>query len=575
MNKYQELKIKVNQAKGPIGILFWVGIILQLVSFCTLVILIDSNKVALVYELIKTTTILNIDWHKISMLHWHWLLILLLSFAAYFLLIPLKSFLLKDKKTDAGTGEKVVRGTKLEDIKKYKKDVRDRNEEIFCNLGGVVPVPADSIYEHFRILGATGTGKTQTIARMIYETAHFLFNWLILDIKNDYTGWFYNPATDIIFNPADARCPAWNILDEIESKADISLLVNAVVPDLPNDPNRNWVNDARQVVESIIYYLKMTGQGTNENLIKHCNLPPIELIKLFKSHPDVEKQCSLAIPHLQAGEKVTPILMSVVASHIKVFDVMPSVPDRPGMKTFNIRRDFLSRKGVKIFLNSNENTKDLMRPILTIFVEFLSRKFLSAKEGENNTTIFAFDELAALDKIPAIIDLETQGRSKNAVVIVGIQDFGKIIEKYGENLFQTFNNGLKNKLSLPVVDDKLAKIISDEIGIQEVERYTESDSVGANNGQYTNTQSTQIVQKQAVLPSTIINFKKFEGIVKLVGSGFFHVHIIPITSTYKIIAEPFILSDRMKILNVSAQEPEPAAGAELNKEEEFPLTFEN
>ena len=573
MNKYQELKIKVNQAKGPISILFWTGILLQIVSFGTLVFLIDYNKVVFLFKLIKTTSILKIKWHKILMLNWHWSLILLLSFTAYFLLIPLKSFLLKDKKADVCTEEKVVRGAKLEDIKKYKKDARDKN--IFCNLGGVAPIPVDIIYNHFRILGAQGTGKTQTIARMINETMHFLFNWLILDIKNDYTGWFYNPAIDIIFNPSDARCPAWNILDEIESKADISLLVNAVVPDIPNDTNGMWVRDARQVIESIIYYLKMTGQGTNENLIKYCNLPPAELIRLFKSHPDIEKHCSLAIPHLQAGEKVTPILMSVVASQIKVFDVMPSKPDRPGMKTFNIRRDFLSKKGVKIFLNSNENTKDLMRPILTIFVEILARKFLSAQDGENNTTVFAFDELASLDKILAIIDLEDKGRSKGAVVIVGIQDYGRTTEKYGENLLRTIINNLRNTLSLAVADERLAKIISDEIGMQEVERYTESDSVGANKDQYTNTQSTQIVQKQAILPSTIMNFKNFEAIVKLVGAGFFHIHIIPITSTYKIIAEPFILSDMMKILNVSAQEPEPPSGAELNKEEEFPLTYGN
>ena len=572
MNKYQELKIKVNQAKGPVSILFWTGILLQIVSFGTLVFLIDYNKVVLLFKLIKTTSILKIKWHKISMLNWHWSLILLLSFAAYFLLIPLKSFLLKDKKADVGTEEKVVRGTKLEDIKKYKKEVRDK--EIFCNLGGIVPVPIDIIYNHFKIIGAQGTGKTQTIARMINETVQFLFNWIILDIKNDYTGWFYNPETDIIFNPTDARCPAWNILDEIENKADISLLVNAVVPDIPNDANGIWVRDARQVLESIIYYLKMTGQGTNEKLIECCHLAPAELVKLFKSKPEIEKSCSLAIPHLQAGEKVTPILMSVVASHVKAFDVMPSQPDRPGMKTFNIRRDFLSKKGVKIFLNSNENTKDMVRPILTIFVEFVSRKLLAAKKGENNTTIIALDEFSALNKIEAIIDLEDKGRDKGVVVILGIQDYGKTTDKYGENLLRTIINNLRNSLWLQVADEKLAKIVSDEIGVQEVERYTESDSVGANNDQYTNTQSTQIVQKQAILPSTIMSFKNFEGIVKLVGTAFFHVHIIPITNTYKIIAEPFILSDRMKIMNVNTHEPEPTA-AELNREEEFPLTFEN
>ena len=82
-----------------------------------------------------------------------------------------------------------------------------------------------------------------------------------------------------------------------------------------------------------------------------------------------------------------------------------------------------------------------------------------------------------------------------AVVIAGIQDYGKTNEKYGENLLRTIINNLRNSATLAVADEKLAKTISDEIGVQEVERYTESDSVGVNKEQYTNTQSTKIAQK--------------------------------------------------------------------------------
>ena len=86
---------------------------------------------------------------------------------------------------------------------------------------------------------------------------------------------FYNPKRDIIFNPTDDRCPAWNILDEVENKADAATLPEVLVPEPDvSNPNGYFITNARHILEAMILYLKMKNIGTNENLIQLTSKTP-------------------------------------------------------------------------------------------------------------------------------------------------------------------------------------------------------------------------------------------------------------------------------------------------------------
>jgi type IV secretory pathway TraG/TraD family ATPase VirD4 len=466
-------------------------------------------------------------------------------------------FYKKSKKSDNNINnedEKVILLTKKENIHQYQKQMQKGDK--FCSIGGVVIVQLNkSINQGFKIICKAGSGKTQIISGMLNDSykennlyKNINYNAVILDIKNDYTGVFYKPDKDIIFNPTDERCPAWNIFDEIANKADISLVANTLIGEVTGaDVNKYWIDNARIVLEAMISYLKITKQGTNENLVALARLSAEELVKEFTINKTIEAECSLAIPPLTAGEKVAPVLMSELARHLKPFRILPSVPDHKGMKTFNIEKDFLSQKGVRIFLNSTPNTEDMVRPLLTLFVELLSRKFLSKKDFENNTTLFVLDEFTSLNKMSGLTNMLDKGRSKNAITIIGTQDMGKINEIYGQNISETILNNCSNSVYLSVEHNKTAEFISNQIGKQEVERYTQSHNIGGTNSdQYTNTQSMQRVEKSVFLPSTIMGFKNLECTVKLAETGYFHFKFS--YHKYEDLQKPFIASKRLEIV---------------------------
>ena len=181
---------------------------------------------------------------------------------------------------------------------------------------------------------------------------------------------------------------------------------------------------------------------------------------------------------------------------------------------------------------------------MKIFIELLIRKFLSVPDGENTPTLFLLDELSNFDKTPSVMDILDKGRSKMASTIVGIQDMAKMNYIYGPELTKNMMNSCNSSVYLRVNSSDEAQYISLQIGSQEVERTSASDSVM--DDKYTHSKSTQIVEKKLFLPSEILKWQDLEAVIKLVNIPYF-LHIIVIPRAYAKIAEGLINSNRLNI----------------------------
>ncbi|MHB8292008.1 MAG: type IV secretory system conjugative DNA transfer family protein, partial [bacterium] len=424
--------------------------------------------------------------------------------------------------------------------KKYKKTIID---EIFCYINDI-PLTMKVIYRNILVLGATGAGKTQIISKILLDSYEkFDYNAVIYDSKKDFVPKFYNPLRDIIFNPADDRCPAWNILDEVENKADAATLAEVLVPEPDaGNPNGYFITNARHILEAMILYLKIKKMGNNENLIELATKTPAYLLGLFKSDPKIEKECIIAITPLQS-EEITSMMTEIVR-YLKAFTIIPSTPDKEGMKSFNITKDFLKKRKTRIFLNLDKNSEIFVKPIMKIFIELLIRKFLSVPDGENTPTLFLLDELSNFEKTPSVMDLLDKGRSKMASTIIGIQDVAKSNYIYGQELTKNMMNSCNSSIYLRVNSSDEAEYVSRQIGSQEVERASASDSVTDN--KYTHSKSSQIIEKKMFLPSEILKWQDLEAVIKLVNVSFFlHISVVP--RAYDKIAEGLIYSNRLNI----------------------------
>ncbi len=567
--KFQDIKIKIQQTKSALKWFTEIIILIQFLFYCILFYKIN-------YEIFNAIGMLIKEHYPLREIKWGFALKqlnfrspLLYSLFIDLLFIPGVYFIFRWSSNgpvkDENKNEKIIRGSKIETVKKYKKTVNI--DDIFCWIGNI-PVTFEAISRNLLVFGATGAGKTQVISKILSDTINkYDYNAVINDNKKDYVSKFYNPERDIIFNPADARCPAWNILDEVEDKSDAATVAEIMIPEPDkSNPNGYFIDNARHVLEAIITFLKVKKIATNENLVDYANKPIDVLLGLFKSHPAIEKECILAIRPLQSDEVKS--MMTEISRYLKAFTIMPSKPDKPGMRSFNITRDFLKKRKTRIFLNLDENSKMYVRPIMSVFVTLLIKKFLSAPDAEpeswskkfknprpneNTPTILVFDEMSSFNKVPGATDILDKGRSKNATSIVGIQDQSKMNDIYGENLVKNIMNSCNNAVYLRVNNAAEAEWVSQQVGEQEVERISTSDS--STDDKYTYSKSSQVASKRLFLPSEILTLSDLEAIVKLVTVPyFFHINIIP--QAYKTIADGFIKSDRLKFIDIVDEKKE-------------------
>lgn len=556
--KFQDIRIKIQQTKGSLKWLVEIVLTAQFLFFCFLFYRLN-------YEIFSAIATLVREHYPLREINWGLALKelnyrgpLLYSLLVDLVLIPGIYFILKGNSNDLASeskNEKIIRGSMMGSVKKFKKTINA--DDIFCYIGDI-PISMKIIFRNLLVLGATGAGKTQVISKILYDSYDkYDYNAVIYDSKKDYVPKFYNPKYDIIFNPADDRCPAWNILDEVENKADAATLAEVLIPEPDaSNPNGYFITNARHILEAIILYLKIKNIGTNENLIQLASKSPDYLIGLFKSDPVIEKESTLAITALQSDEVKS--MMTEVSRYLKAFAIMPSKPDKGGMKAFNITRDFLKKRRTRIYLNLDKNSEIFVKPIMKIFIELLVKKFLSAPDGENNHTLFLLDELSNFEKTPSVTDLLDKGRSKMGSTIIGIQDIAKTNYIYGPELTKNIMNSCNSAVYLRVNNNEEAEYVSRQIGSQEVERTASGDSI--TDDKYTHSKSSQIVEKRLLLPSDILKWPDLEAVIKLINTPYL-LHVFIVFRTYNKIAEGLIPSNRLNI---------PIAGGneETNKDEQ-------
>lgn len=542
--KFQDIRIKIQQTKGSLKWLVEIVLTAQFLFFCFLFYRLN-------YEIFSAIATLVREHYPLREINWGLALKelnyrgpLLYSLLVDLVLIPGIYFILKGNSNDLASeskNEKIIRGSMMGSVKKFKKTINAG--DIFCYIGDI-PISMKIIFRNLLVLGATGAGKTQVISKILYDSYDkYDYNAVIYDSKKDYVPKFYNPKYDIIFNPADDRCPAWNILDEVENKADAATLAEVLIqePDASN-PNGYFITNARHILEAVILYLKIKKIGTNENLIHFASKTPEYLISLFKSDSVIEKESTLAITALQSDEVKS--MMTEVSRYLKAFAIMPSKPDKEGMKTFNITRDFLKKKKTRIYLNLDKNSEIFVKPIMKIFIELLVKKFLSVPDGENNHTLFSLDELSNFEKTPSVTDLLDKGRSKMGSTIIGIQDIAKTNYIYGPELTKNIMNSCNSAVYLRVNNNEEAEYVSRQIGSQEVERTASGDSI--TDDKYTHSKSSQIVEKRLFLPSDILKWPDLEAVIKLINTPYL-LHVFIVFRTYNKIAEGLIPSNRLNI----------------------------
>ena len=439
---------------------------------------------------------------------------------------------------------KYIRGTRLITVEEYIEQTKEQMENQMFNFSfGQVEMEECNETRHTIIIGRPGTGKTVCISQVLNNVKENMQKAVVYDFKGDYISKFYDPVTDLIFNPLDGRSVGWNIFNEIKTPMDIEAIASSLIPPsiTTNDPF--FINGARDLLTGILHYLYEQDLRTNQDI---WGLITSSITHIEQCLSDVEG-AERGHAYIQdASSKQALGVHSTLMQYASCFEYMA---DTDG--DFSISAWLNNNDSGMIFVSNYSEIEDTLRPILSLFVDLLGRKLLSMSESNSRRVMFLLDEFGTLQRLSTIIKLLTLSRSKGGSVFLGIQDIGQIDKLYSKEHRQSILNACGNSVIFSVADHESANICSKRIGETEYYETEFSMSVGIKDFRDGTNYAQRKRKEFLFLPADIQTLPELSAIVR-----FANQH--PLISRFEFrefddFVEPFVVRDGLLLENFSEE----------------------
>jgi len=455
---------------------------------------------------------------------------------AVWLLYPfvLRFFAKRSKRQSA---DKYISGAKLFEERELNAQIKNDKEEVSLQFGKIT-VPRSAEIKHTLTIGRPGSGKTLSISRNLEILKDRNVKLIIYDFKGDYVSKFYDPGMDIIFNPLDSRGLDWNIFSEISIKTDIPAIAHSLIPPASQqDPF--WNDAARAVFGGILHCLYQSNQRSNTAIWEMVSSKTEAITHTLADIPEARE----GFTYIQdASSKQAMSVAAVLMQYTSCFQYMG-----PGNSSFSISSWLHDNQPGWIFVSNYADIQDTLRPVLSLFVDILSRKLLSMTDDYNRRIFFFLDEFGTLQRLSSIKNLLTLSRSKGGAVTIGVQDIGQLDKIYSPQLRQAIVNACGSSVIFAVSDPDTAEFLSRKIGEVEYSYIDENYSMGPEDMRDGLTLSRKEKTKRLFLPADLINLKDLECLVKLP-----NYHVSRTRIPYRSYPDrnlPFVLRQGLKLEN--------------------------
>lgn len=456
-----------------------------------------------------------------------------------------------------------VRGARLVTSRELSRAVRralpwyrryDPDRKPRYKLAGVgLPEAAET--QHILISGAPGSGKSVAILDLLDQVRARGERAVVYDLNGEFARHFAREE-DIILNPFDARSPAWNPWAEVREPWDYRDVAASLIPANPEARETYWADASRDVLEALLAQLSARGERTNRALHDTIFSAPVpELNALLGGTP--------AARHTAVGtEKTAHNVISTLGTYLGWLRFLPQTP--PGGGLFSIRSWIEEDAGDRwLFLTSREDQAELLRPLLSLYLDRAASALLSlAPDTERRRWLIA-DEVATLQRLPALQNVLAQGRKHGACAVLGLQALPQLRESYGRDGAAAIAATCGTTLILRTVEPETSRWLSDSLGKAEYDEADESLSLGAGGAWRDGISlSRRTQERHIVLPSEIASLPPCTGYLRFPGA----LPVGRVSYSFRerpVIAERFVpRGDVAQIATPSVTRSAPDSGAE-------------
>lgn len=420
---------------------------------------------------------------------------------------------LNQKRTDTTKGIKLVQPDEL------ARQIKDQKVDSDIVVEGL-PLIKNAETRHMLVTGTTGCGKTNLfdiILPQIRKRTH-PNKAVVIDIKGKYVAKYYNPKTDFILNPFDARSANWDIWMDCQTEAQYEAFAHSIIPDKKNQYDDVWDKSSRIVLVETLKKLALEAKKEIKEIFNVIDGMDLSRLELFFKSTNAAKLISK-----DADKTTFSILMNLVAS-ITPLRYLTNISNSSQEK-FSIR-NWINNSGSDgswLFITARADQLDSIRTLMSTAIDTALNAALSLEEDKNRRIWFIADEIPALNKLSALKKGLTLGRENGCSIMLGIQDIPQLRSIYGYDDAKTILNNINTHFIFRYQDSTTAREISEMLGVVEQEYHNETQSYGSSNIKDGVSFSKQTLSKSLVLPVEIANLKVGEAYVKYGGYDITHI----------------------------------------------------
>lgn len=360
-----------------------------------------------------------------------------------------------------------LKGPEMLTPRQFKKTVR--GDGIGFKTDGMktmLRIPARAEAQHMQIIGDTGAGKTALMFQVLRQVRSRGDSAIVYDPAREFVKRFYDPKRgDIILNPLDKRCPYWGPAEDLRSRSEAKALAASLFQP-PQDKKGEFFIESPQKIFAFL----MAYGPTPEQLVKWMSDPgEIDLRLKGTEH------AHLIDPHAHQQRA------GVLASLGLVADSLRLLPKRDAANGKWTATEWAEKRQGWIFLTSLPAEREALRPLQSLWIDWLVLRLLNEPMAAQNRVWFIIDELATLQKLPQLHTAITEARKSRNPVILGFQGKAQLEYLYG-HLAEVMLSQPATSIWLTTKEPKAGQWVSEFIGKIEVERLRETHFDGTRSG---------------------------------------------------------------------------------------------
>ncbi len=379
-------------------------------------------------------------------------------------------------------------------------------------------IPRDFHRTHFLLCGATGSGKSVTIRQMLRQIARYDEPCILVDPEGEFTQEFYSPERgDHLLNPVDARFPGWDPWGECENEADMEAQAASVFPLTPtmNETSTYYHRCARVIYRALLAHAPTRDPQQIPTLLAD----PEELL----THIDGTDAAALLGARASDTRQGMLSTLQIACACFRYL--------HPSPQPWSAREWVQQRRGW-CFLTFREEDKEIALPLVSLWLDSLSRRLLSSGLHPTQTTWLVIDELAVLKAQPNLQQLLNRGRKRGMAVVLGFQDVLQLYALYGKAMVANMLDQPATRLLLRTNNGETQRWCAEDIGRREVERAMESETAGPENVRDAINRSHSRKEEPAVMGSQFGMLPNLSGYLRVAPYG-----AAPVTIPYVEVVE--------------------------------------